>query len=112
MEEPRSLDSLFKEKVFRIPAYQHGYAVAGDYELGVEVLGELLAEEIHSQLETVGSHTLRRVVGLLNYLTSVALSTLMPHSSQNSMSPAAEPAHPPSSPSSSAAHTSHTAIIG
>jgi len=26
MEEPRSLDSLFKEKIFRIPDYQRGYA--------------------------------------------------------------------------------------
>src|ERR1700733_9850550 len=26
MEEPKSLDSLFKEKIFRIPDYQRGYA--------------------------------------------------------------------------------------
>lgn len=26
MEEPKSLDSLFKEKLFRIPDYQRGYA--------------------------------------------------------------------------------------
>src|ERR1700722_814500 len=26
MDEPRSLDSLFKEKLFRIPDYQRGYA--------------------------------------------------------------------------------------
>jgi hypothetical protein len=28
MNEPKSLDSLFKEKLFRIPAYQRGYAWA------------------------------------------------------------------------------------
>jgi uncharacterized protein with ParB-like and HNH nuclease domain len=26
MDEPKSLDSLFKEKIFRIPDYQRGYA--------------------------------------------------------------------------------------
>lgn len=26
MEEPKSLDSIFKQKVFRIPDYQRGYA--------------------------------------------------------------------------------------
>jgi uncharacterized protein with ParB-like and HNH nuclease domain len=26
VDEPRSLDSLFKEKIFRIPDYQRGYA--------------------------------------------------------------------------------------
>ena len=26
MDEPKSLDSLFKEKLFRIPDYQRGYA--------------------------------------------------------------------------------------
>lgn len=26
MDEPKSLDSLFKEKIFRIPVYQRGYA--------------------------------------------------------------------------------------
>jgi len=26
MKEPKSLDSLFKEKMFRIPDYQRGYA--------------------------------------------------------------------------------------
>ncbi len=26
MEEPKPLDSLFKEKIFRIPDYQRGYA--------------------------------------------------------------------------------------
>ncbi|MEJ7631571.1 MAG: DUF262 domain-containing protein, partial [Rubrobacteraceae bacterium] len=26
MEDPKSLDSLFKEKLFRIPDYQRGYA--------------------------------------------------------------------------------------
>jgi uncharacterized protein with ParB-like and HNH nuclease domain len=26
MEEPKSLDSLFKENLFRIPDYQRGYA--------------------------------------------------------------------------------------
>lgn len=26
MEDPKSLDSLFKEKIFRIPDYQRGYA--------------------------------------------------------------------------------------
>ena len=52
MEEPRSLDSLFKEKSFRIPDYQRGYAVAGDYELGVKVVGEPFAKVGHSQLET------------------------------------------------------------
>lgn len=26
MEEPKSLDSLFKEKIFRIPEYQRGDA--------------------------------------------------------------------------------------
>ncbi len=52
MEEPRSLDSLFKGKSFRIPDYQRGYAVAGDYELGVKVVGEPFAEEVHSQHET------------------------------------------------------------
>jgi uncharacterized protein with ParB-like and HNH nuclease domain len=26
MNEPKSLDSLFKEKIFRIPDYQRGYA--------------------------------------------------------------------------------------
>ena len=51
--------SIFKEKLFRVPDYQRGYAVAGDYELGVEVVGEPFAGECHSQLETVGSHTSR-----------------------------------------------------
>jgi hypothetical protein len=44
LEEPRSLDSLFKEKSSRIPDYQRGYAVAGDYELGVEVVGKPFTE--------------------------------------------------------------------
>ena len=26
MDEPKSLDSLFKQKIFRIPDYQRGYA--------------------------------------------------------------------------------------
>jgi uncharacterized protein with ParB-like and HNH nuclease domain len=26
MDEPKSLDSLFKDKIFRIPYYQRGYA--------------------------------------------------------------------------------------
>src|SRR5664280_1998146 len=30
MEEPKSLDSLFKEKIFRIPDYQRGYAWGPD----------------------------------------------------------------------------------
>ena len=38
MDEPKSLNSIFKEKLFRVPDYQRGYAVAGDYESGVEVV--------------------------------------------------------------------------
>jgi hypothetical protein len=111
VDEPKSLNSIFKEKLFRVPDYQRGYAVVGDYELGVEVVGKPFAGEGHSQHETVGYHTSRRMVSLLVHVTSRVLSTLMPHSSQNGTCPAG-PAHPPSSPSSSAAHSSHTAMIG
>ena len=52
MDEPKSLNSIFKEKLFRVPDYQRGYAVAGDHELGVEVVGKPFAKEGHSQLET------------------------------------------------------------
>jgi hypothetical protein len=52
VDEPKSLNSIFKEKLFRFPDYQRGYAVAGHYELGVEVVGKPFAEEVHSQLET------------------------------------------------------------
>ena len=51
MDEPKSLNSIFKEKLFRVPDYQRGYAVAGDYELGVEVDGKPFAGEGHSLLE-------------------------------------------------------------
>jgi hypothetical protein len=52
VDEPKSLNSTFKEKLFRIPNYQRGYVVAGDYELGVKVVGKPFAGEDHSQLET------------------------------------------------------------
>jgi hypothetical protein len=52
VDEPKSLNSIFKEKLFRVPDYQRGYAVAGHYELGVEVGGKPFAEEGHSKHET------------------------------------------------------------
>jgi hypothetical protein len=70
VDEPKSLNSIFKEKLFRVPDYQRGYAVAGDHEPGVKVVGEPFAEGIHSPLETVGSHTLRRVVSRAFTFTS------------------------------------------
>jgi hypothetical protein len=52
VDEPKSLNSIFKEKLFRVPDYQRGYAVAGDHELGVKVVGKPFAREGHSQHET------------------------------------------------------------
>jgi hypothetical protein len=36
MEEPKPLDSLFKEKIFRIPDYQRGYAPCGDPHVPIQ----------------------------------------------------------------------------